>query len=185
MHCFTLTIVLYCFILSSLFVSICKFDKATQQSLFTFIFLDKNLYLLNQVKNLEFWFKHISNRDVNLYMLVEIPAGIAPFGAPEMEIFLPWRWDGGKNSPAETSGKKHLFPQIFVDTVGTGTDRDKSPWRGSRTRKRNILDAGSEETSSVYILRPVDIPNPKWIYIWISSETNLYLPILSISNKWG
>jgi hypothetical protein len=29
-------------------------------------------------------------RDVNLHLSVEIPAGIVPFGALEIEIFPPW-----------------------------------------------------------------------------------------------
>jgi hypothetical protein len=50
---------------------------------------------------------------------VGILAGIIFFGASGTEIFSPWGWghgDGGKNSPAGTSGrgsgKKHSSPRI-------------------------------------------------------------------------
>ncbi|GAU50774.1 hypothetical protein TSUD_291020 [Trifolium subterraneum] len=52
--------------------------------------------------------------DVNLHPSERIPAGIAPFGEPKMGIFSPWGWrqkfprgdgDGGKNSPADISGR--------------------------------------------------------------------------------
>ncbi|PNX78231.1 hypothetical protein L195_g034208 [Trifolium pratense] len=44
-------------------------------------------------------------RDVNLHQSEQIPARIAPFGAPKIEIFFRGNEDEAKNSPAGTSGR--------------------------------------------------------------------------------
>ncbi|GAU37824.1 hypothetical protein TSUD_63860 [Trifolium subterraneum] len=73
-------------------------------SMFVAVAARSNQKLLSPGGLSDFDFLTVTRRDVNLHPLEWIPAGIAPFGDPKTEIFLPWGRGWRQNFPLRQFG---------------------------------------------------------------------------------